>query len=148
MFLRFHFLCVVSFDHSSAVTAEPQSCAANVANCDAGCSRARTKLWKKFEVGVECRTHRVCVLFLQEMIEQYVHWNEDIGEWQLKCVAYTGNNMRKQTPQLDKDKDKVNDGNSGRSPQAHWHHKTQCRLKALTENCGGSCFCQWNGCSW
>ena len=42
------------------------------------------------------------------MIEQYVHWNEDIGEWQLKCVAYTGNNMRKQTPQPDKDKDKVN----------------------------------------
>nr|XP_006820258.1 PREDICTED: kinesin family member 3A isoform X2 [Saccoglossus kowalevskii] len=34
----------------------------------------------------------------QDMIEQYVHWNEDIGEWQLKCVAYTGNNMRKQTP--------------------------------------------------
>ncbi|XP_040261690.1 kinesin-like protein KIF3A isoform X1 [Bufo bufo] len=34
----------------------------------------------------------------QDMIENYVHWNEDIGEWQLKCVAYTGNNMRKQTP--------------------------------------------------
>ncbi|KAH0545725.1 kinesin-like protein KIF3A [Cotesia glomerata] len=31
----------------------------------------------------------------QTMIERYVHWNEDIGEWQLKCVAYTGNNMRK-----------------------------------------------------
>ncbi|XP_034935444.1 kinesin-like protein KIF3A [Chelonus insularis] len=31
----------------------------------------------------------------QTMIEKYVHWNEDIGEWQLKCVAYTGNNMRK-----------------------------------------------------
>lgn len=30
------------------------------------------------------------------MIERYVHWNEDIGEWQLKCVAYTGNNMKKQ----------------------------------------------------
>lgn len=30
------------------------------------------------------------------MIERYSHWNEDIGEWQLKCVAYTGNNMRKQ----------------------------------------------------
>lgn len=29
------------------------------------------------------------------MIERYVHWNDDIGEWQLKCVAYTGNNMRK-----------------------------------------------------
>uniref|UniRef100_A0A4W2G8W0 Kinesin-like protein n=1 Tax=Bos indicus x Bos taurus TaxID=30522 RepID=A0A4W2G8W0_BOBOX len=38
----------------------------------------------------------------QEMIENYVHWNEDIGEWQLKCVAYTGNNMRKQTPVPDK----------------------------------------------
>nr|XP_045008728.1 kinesin-like protein KIF3A isoform X2 [Jaculus jaculus] len=38
----------------------------------------------------------------QEMIEHYVHWNEDIGEWQLKCVAYTGNNMRKQTPVPDK----------------------------------------------
>ncbi|XP_011503890.1 PREDICTED: kinesin-II 85 kDa subunit isoform X2 [Ceratosolen solmsi marchali] len=31
----------------------------------------------------------------QTSIERYVHWNEDIGEWQLKCVAYTGNNMRK-----------------------------------------------------
>ncbi|XP_014087169.2 kinesin-like protein KIF3A [Bactrocera oleae] len=31
----------------------------------------------------------------QSMINQYTHWNEDIGEWQLKCVAYTGNNMRK-----------------------------------------------------
>lgn len=43
----------------------------------------------------------------QEMIEQHVSWNEDIGEWQLRCVAYTGNNMRKQTPQPDKDKEKV-----------------------------------------
>ncbi|XP_032666277.1 kinesin-like protein KIF3A [Odontomachus brunneus] len=31
----------------------------------------------------------------QTMIKRYLHWNEDIGEWQLKCVAYTGNNMRK-----------------------------------------------------
>nr|UQZ09998.1 kinesin-like protein KIF3A [Opsariichthys bidens] len=38
----------------------------------------------------------------QEMIENYGHWNEDIGEWQLKCVAYTGNNMRKQTPVSEK----------------------------------------------
>lgn len=43
---------------------------------------------------------RVMSLFLQqvvlqEMIERHAHWNEDIGEWQLKCVAYTGNNMRK-----------------------------------------------------
>ncbi|KAK7495339.1 hypothetical protein BaRGS_00013521, partial [Batillaria attramentaria] len=42
----------------------------------------------------------------QEMIEQHVAWNDDIGEWQLRCVAYTGNNMRKQTPQPEKEKDK------------------------------------------
>jgi len=33
------------------------------------------------------------------MIERFTHWNEDIGEWQLKCVAYTGNNMRKSIPE-------------------------------------------------
>lgn len=33
------------------------------------------------------------------MIEKFTHWNEDIGEWQLKCVAYTGNNMRKNMPE-------------------------------------------------
>lgn len=32
------------------------------------------------------------------MIEGFTHWNEDIGDWQLKCVAYTGNNMRKNLP--------------------------------------------------
>lgn len=32
------------------------------------------------------------------MIENYTHWNEDIGDWQLKCVAYTGNNMLKNIP--------------------------------------------------
>ena len=31
----------------------------------------------------------------QELVEQHVQWNEEIGEWQLRCVAYTGNNMRK-----------------------------------------------------
>uniref|UniRef100_A0A8W7PUM2 Kinesin-like protein n=1 Tax=Anopheles coluzzii TaxID=1518534 RepID=A0A8W7PUM2_ANOCL len=35
----------------------------------------------------------------QSMIEKFTHWNEDIGEWQLKCVAYTGNNMRKNIPE-------------------------------------------------
>ncbi|XP_049883273.1 kinesin-like protein KIF3A isoform X2 [Pectinophora gossypiella] len=29
----------------------------------------------------------------QALISQYVHWNEQLGEWQVKCVAYTGNNM-------------------------------------------------------
>ena len=33
----------------------------------------------------------------QTVIEENVAWNEEIGEWQLKCVAYTGNNMRKRT---------------------------------------------------
>ncbi|CAG2250364.1 KIF3A [Mytilus edulis] len=42
----------------------------------------------------------------QEMIEQHVHWNDDIGEWQLKCVAYTGNNMMK-TQQKDQDKNEL-----------------------------------------
>lgn len=41
------------------------------------------------------------------MIEQHVSWNDDIAEWQLRCVAYTGNNMRKQIPQTEKEKDKV-----------------------------------------
>lgn len=43
----------------------------------------------------------------QSMINQYTHWNEDIGEWQLKCVAYTGNNMRKH----------VEHKNSGKEPE-------------------------------
>ncbi|CAL1294920.1 unnamed protein product [Larinioides sclopetarius] len=42
----------------------------------------------------------------QDVIEQAVQWNEDIGEFQLKCVAYTGNNMRKQLPAADKEKKK------------------------------------------
>lgn len=42
----------------------------------------------------------------QEVIEQAVQWNEDIGEFQLKCVAYTGNNMRKQLPAAEKEKKK------------------------------------------
>jgi hypothetical protein len=33
-------------------------------------------------------------------------WNEDLGEWQLKCIAYTGNHMRKQNN--DKDKKVIN----------------------------------------
>ncbi|XP_023174143.1 kinesin-like protein KIF3A [Drosophila hydei] len=43
----------------------------------------------------------------QSMINQYTHWNEDIGEWQLKCVAYTGNNMRKH----------IEHKNSGKEPE-------------------------------
>lgn len=44
----------------------------------------------------------------QTLIDKFTHWNEDIGEWQLKCVAYSGNNMRKnivdqQKPKDDKD---------------------------------------------
>lgn len=43
----------------------------------------------------------------QERIEQHVSWNEEIGEWQLKFVAYTGNHMRKLSPSPDpKDKNK------------------------------------------
>jgi kinesin family protein 3/17 len=32
-------------------------------------------------------------------------WNEELGEWQLKCIAYTGNNIRKpKEKEIDKDK--------------------------------------------
>lgn len=31
----------------------------------------------------------------QQLIEKNSTWNEDIGEWQLKCVAYTANNLNK-----------------------------------------------------
>ena len=36
----------------------------------------------------------------QALIERYVHWHEQLGEWQVRCVAYTGNNMapRAQAP--------------------------------------------------
>ncbi|XP_063683423.1 kinesin-like protein KIF3A [Bolinopsis microptera] len=51
----------------------------------------------------------------QELIEKHILWNEEIGEWQLHYVAYTGNNMRQRTPtpppqafeQFDKDLDMV-----------------------------------------
>ncbi|VDN55210.1 unnamed protein product [Dracunculus medinensis] len=33
-----------------------------------------------------------------ELIEKFVSWNEEIGDWQLKCIAYTGNNMRARNP--------------------------------------------------
>jgi len=36
-----------------------------------------------------------------EMVQQNMQWNEHIGEWQLKGIAYTGNNMRKPTPRKD-----------------------------------------------
>jgi len=40
----------------------------------------------------------------QELISQNVFWNDEIGEWQLRYVAYTGNNMRKISPSPEKDK--------------------------------------------
>ncbi|EFO18808.1 kinesin-like protein KIF3A [Loa loa] len=33
-----------------------------------------------------------------ELIERFVRWNEETGDWQLKCIAYTGNNMRARNP--------------------------------------------------
>jgi len=47
-----------------------------------------------------------CSVFVccQDMIQEYIHWNEDIGEWQLKCVAYSGNNMRKESSLPEKSK--------------------------------------------
>eukprot|EP00794_Sanderia_malayensis_P007023 gene7023-7811_t len=45
----------------------------------------------------------------QELIQQSVSWNEEIGEWQLKFVAYTGNNMKKQELTPDKEGKEAND---------------------------------------
>lgn len=42
----------------------------------------------------------------QGIIGENVSWNDDLGEWQLKCIAYTGNNMRKQKD-TDIDKSKL-----------------------------------------
>ena len=39
-----------------------------------------------------------------DIIDSNVAWNEEIGEWQLRCVAYTGNNMRKSSD-LNPDRD-------------------------------------------
>ncbi|TKR77759.1 hypothetical protein L596_018672 [Steinernema carpocapsae] len=33
-----------------------------------------------------------------ELIEKFVSWNDEVGEWQLKGIAYTGNNMRATKP--------------------------------------------------
>ncbi|CAD6198252.1 unnamed protein product [Caenorhabditis auriculariae] len=33
-----------------------------------------------------------------ELIEKYVSWSEEHGDWQLKAIAYTGNNMRASAP--------------------------------------------------
>lgn len=33
-----------------------------------------------------------------ELIERFVRWNEEVGDWELKCIAYTGNNMRACNP--------------------------------------------------
>lgn len=35
---------------------------------------------------------------IQELIKRNSFWNEEIGEWELRCVAYTGNNMAKELP--------------------------------------------------
>ncbi|EDV25164.1 Kinesin-like protein KIF3A [Trichoplax sp. H2] len=38
----------------------------------------------------------------QTLIESNMAWSEEMGDWQLRSVAYTGNNMRKRTPSPDK----------------------------------------------
>jgi len=38
---------------------------------------------------------RLVPVEMQQLIEQEVAWNDMIGEWQLRGIAYTGNNMMK-----------------------------------------------------
>ena len=49
----------------------------------------------EYQVTIIHYHHRLNVCYPQEVVEQHIQWNEEIGEWQLRCVAYTGNNMRK-----------------------------------------------------
>ena len=41
--------------------------------------------------------------YFQDVIAQNCIWNDEIGEWQLRYVPYTGNNMRKLSPSPKKD---------------------------------------------
>ena len=41
----------------------------------------------------------------QATVDENMAWNEDIGEWQLKCVAYTGNNMRKRAESEERERE-------------------------------------------
>lgn len=48
----------------------------------------------------------------QGLIEENIMWNEELGEFQLKCIAYTGNNIRKpKEKEIDKEKMKNMDFN-------------------------------------
>lgn len=38
----------------------------------------------------------------QDVVDHCMAWNDEVGEWQLRCVAYTGNNMRKSSPTPEK----------------------------------------------
>ncbi|KAK3728942.1 hypothetical protein QZH41_016806 [Actinostola sp. cb2023] len=40
-------------------------------------------------------------LEFQELVDHNKCWNEELGEWQLRFIAYTGNNMRRATPSPD-----------------------------------------------
>ena len=41
------------------------------------------------------------------MLERECTWNESSGEWDLRCVAYTGNNMRKVNAEEEEDQVQV-----------------------------------------
>ncbi|XP_050428326.1 kinesin-II 85 kDa subunit [Adelges cooleyi] len=60
-------------------------------------SKQTTKELKMQEVIIE---HFVPDEYL-DLIKKNSFWNEEIGEWELRCVAYTGNNMAKELPNED-----------------------------------------------
>ena len=55
----------------------------------------------------------------QRLIQDYVQWNDQIGEWQMKGVAYTGNNMLLSQKNIENEK-KMKEMNSGSSGK-HGH---------------------------
>ncbi|XP_059094614.1 kinesin-like protein KIF3A [Tigriopus californicus] len=71
----------------------------------------------------------------QELIERNVEWNEEIGEWQLKCVAYTGNNMRKRSPSGERDRD-LNDSDLSHVYMSYSPEANQVRPRTAKNKAG------------
>ncbi|XP_040565963.1 kinesin-like protein KIF3A [Lepeophtheirus salmonis] len=68
----------------------------------------------------------------QALIERHVQWNEDIGEWQLRCVAYTGNNMRKRSMPTEKKKKRKQRGTGGgHNAAGDWQNMINLELSKL-----------------
>ena len=60
------------------------------------------------------------------MIERFVSWNDDIGDWELKCIAYTGNNMRK--------RENLDTNTENKVKYDTWHGEVQGKMTRWVES--------------